>query len=112
MEVIDDYQGAVIVILIFSTVYAKEMSNHEQKDVDITVNDNVLIIRGEKQAETDRKDKNFQVVERTYGSLYRAFSLPNGVDPAQITATMSNGVLKIKMPKPQASQPKKIEVKA
>jgi HSP20 family protein len=89
-----------------------EMPGLEDKDVDITVNDNLLIIRGEKQAETDRKDKNFHIVERAYGSLYRAFTMPNGVDPTQITATMSNGVLKIKIPKPQGSQPKKIEVKA
>jgi HSP20 family protein len=89
-----------------------ELPGLEQKDVDISVTNNVLTIRGEKKAEAERQDKNFHLVERTYGTFYRAFQLPNGVDPSAITATMSNGVLKIMIPKPAPAQIKKIEVKS
>jgi HSP20 family protein len=89
-----------------------ELPGLEQKDVDISVTNNVLMIRGEKKAETERQDKNFHLVERAYGTFYRAFQLPNGVDPSQIKATMSNGVLKITIPKPAQAQPQKIEVKS
>jgi HSP20 family protein len=88
-----------------------ELPGLEQADVDISINDNVLIIRGEKKAESERKDKNFHLIERAYGTFYRAFELPQGVDPSQIMATMSNGVLKVTIPKPAQAEPRKIEVK-
>src|SRR4030081_3520399 len=60
-----------------------ELPGLQQTDVDISVNDNTLVIRGEKKAETERKDRNFHLVERAYGTFYRAFELPPGVDPSQ-----------------------------
>jgi HSP20 family protein len=89
-----------------------ELPGLDRTDVEITINDDILVIRGEKKAEAERKDKNFHLVERAYGTFYRAFALPNGVDPSQIQATMSNGVLKVRIPKPQQSEPKKVEVQA
>lgn len=88
-----------------------ELPGLEQKDVEINVEDNMLTIRAEKKAEEKREDKNFRVMERVYGTFYRAFTLPAGVDPSQISANMSNGVLRIKIPKPPQSQRQKIEVK-
>ena len=90
-----------------------EMPGLERKDVDISLDDNVLTIRGEKKIEKqdEDKNKNYHVVERGYGVFYRALQLPPGIDPSQIQATMSNGVLKIAIPKPAKSEPKKIEVK-
>jgi len=87
-----------------------ELPGLQQGDVDISINDNMLVIRGEKKAETERKDKNFHLVERAYGTFYRAFELPQGVDPSQIAATMSNGVLKVTIPKPAQAEPRRIEV--
>ncbi|HEY2446519.1 MAG TPA: Hsp20/alpha crystallin family protein [Rhizomicrobium sp.] len=88
-----------------------ELPGLERNDVDISVNDGVLVVRGEKKAETEKKDKNYHIAERTYGSFYRALQLPPGVDPSAIRATMSKGVLKITIPKPTHSETKKIEVK-
>jgi HSP20 family protein len=88
-----------------------ELPGLEEKDVDISVSDNMLTIRGEKKAETERKDKDLRVVERVYGTFYRAFELPPGTDPSAIQATMSNGVLRITIPKPERAETKKIEVK-
>jgi HSP20 family protein len=72
-----------------------------------------LTIRGEKKVESeqDDKNKNYHLTERSYGVFYRVLQLPPGVDPSKIQATMSNGVLKITIPKPARSEAKKIEVK-
>lgn len=93
-------------------VVAAEMSGLERKDIDISIDDDILTIRGEKKVEEEQKDekKNFHVTERAYGVFYRAIQLPSGVDPSKVQATMQNGVLKITIPKPARSQAKKIEV--
>jgi HSP20 family protein len=88
-----------------------EMPGLERKDVDISIEDDTLTIRGEKKIEDDQKDKNVQHSERSYGVFMRMLQLPPGVDPSSVQATMSNGVLKITIPKPAKPEPKKIEVK-
>ena len=89
-----------------------ELPGLERQDVEISLEDNVLTIRGEKKvADADDKNKNYHLTERSYGIFYRAFQLPVGIDPASVEATMSNGVLKIKIPKPAHTEAKKIEVK-
>ena len=94
-------------------VITAEMPGLERKDVEISVEDDVLTIRGEKKVESeqDDKNKNYHLTERSYGVFYRVLQLPPGVDPSKIQATMSNGVLKITIPKPARSEAKKIEVK-
>jgi HSP20 family protein len=90
-----------------------ELPGLERQDVEVSLEDNVLTIRGEKKmpADADDKNKNYHMSERSYGVCYRAFQLPVGIDPASVEATMANGVLKIKIPKPAHSEAKKIEVK-
>src|SRR3984893_7694284 len=90
-----------------------ELPGLERQDVEISLEDNVLTIRGDKKvpADADDKNKNYHMTERSYGIFYRAFQLPVGIDPASVEATMSNGVLKIKIPKPAHTEAKKIEVK-
>jgi len=88
-----------------------ELPGLERKDVDISLDRNLLTIRAEKKVEAEQKDKNVHMTERSYGRIYRAFQLPVGIDPASVEATMSNGVLKIKIPKPAHTAAKKIEVK-
>jgi HSP20 family protein len=88
-----------------------EMPGLERKDVEISIEDDTLTIRGEKRIEQDQKDKNVQHSERTYGEFLRALQLPPGIDPSSVQATMSNGVLKITIPKPAKLEPKRIEGK-
>ena len=88
-----------------------EMPGLERKEVEISIEDDTLTIRGEKKVEEGQKDKNVQLSERSYGVFYRVLQLPPGIDPSSVQATMSNGVLKIIIPKPAKSEPKKIEVK-
>jgi HSP20 family protein len=91
----------------------------ERKDVDISLENDVLTIRGEKKIETkpdekadkDGKDKTYHVAERSYGVFYRVIQLPPGIDPSKVQATMSKGVLKVAIPKPARSSAAKIEVK-
>src|SRR5712675_1280582 len=88
-----------------------EMPGLERKDVEISIEDDTLTIRGEKKLEENQNDKNVQLSERSYGMFLRVLQLPAGIDPSSVQATMSNGVLKITIPKPAKSEPKKIEVK-
>jgi HSP20 family protein len=90
-----------------------ELPGLERKDVDISLEDNMLVIRGEKKIEKEEKDesKDYHIAERRYGAFYRMIELPKGVDASRIQATMSNGVLKVTIPKPAQSEAKKIEVK-
>ena len=88
----------------------------ERKDVDISLENDVLTIRGEKRIEPksdEKADKNkaYHVAERGYGVFYRVIQLPPGIDPSKVQATMSKGVLKVTIPKPAQSSAAKIEVK-
>jgi HSP20 family protein len=89
-----------------------ELPGLEEKDVQINVADNVLTIRGEKKAEKEQKDKNYRLVERSYGSFERSLQLPDGVDADAIKASIDKGVLKVVVPKPVPAQVKKVEVKS
>ena len=88
-----------------------ELPGLEEKDVQINLTDNLLTIRGEKKAEKEQKDKNYRLVERSYGSFERTLELPEGVNPDAIKANIAKGVLKVTIPKPAPAQAKKIEVK-
>jgi HSP20 family protein len=79
-----------------------ELPGLEEKDVQINVADNLLTIRGEKKAEKEEKNKNYRMVERSYGSFQRTLELPDGVDADAIKATIAKGVLKVTVPKPGA----------
>jgi HSP20 family protein len=89
-----------------------ELPGLQEKDVQINIADNVLTIKGEKKAEKEEKDKNYRLFERSYGFFSRTLDLPAGVDPDAIKANISNGVLKVTVPKPAPAQVKKVEVKA
>lgn len=93
-----------------------ELPGIEQKDVDVSVEDGVLTIRGEKSEERKEEgdEKKVYLYERTYGSFLRSFTLPSTVDGSKITADFVNGVLKVHMPKGVEPKPKgrKIELQS
>ena len=88
-----------------------ELPGLEEKDVDISFADNILTLSGEKRSDSQRKEKDYTISERSYGAFSRSLALPSGVDPAKIKATMAKGVLKVTVPKPAAAQTAKIQVK-
>jgi HSP20 family protein len=91
-----------------------ELPGLDEKDIDVTVSDNVLTIKGEKKEEKEEKEKNYYLSERRYGAFQRSFDLPSGVDTAKIEAQFAKGVLTITLPKSAEAQKKqrKIDVKS
>lgn len=89
-----------------------ELPGLEEKDVQVNLADGVLTIRGEKNAEKEEKDKNYRLVERSYGSFERSIALPDGVKAEDVRASIAKGVLTVTVPKPAPAQAKKIEVKS
>jgi len=89
-----------------------ELPGLEEKDVQVNFADGVLTIRGEKKAQTEAKDKNYRLVERSYGSFERSVALPDGVKAEDVKASIAKGVLTVTVPKPAPAQAKKIEVKS
>src|SRR3954469_5834329 len=88
-----------------------ELPGMRPEDVEITAENGVLTVRGDKQEERREGDDNrYQVVERGYGTFVRTFALPQGVDADQIRAEFNNGVLAVHIPKAAIPQPKRIEI--
>ena len=93
-----------------SIVLKLEVPGVEQKDLDIRIENNTITIRGERKFEKEVKEENFHRVERRYGSFQRSFSLPNTVNPEQVSADYENGVLKVTLAKRAEAKPKQIKV--
>lgn len=91
-----------------------ELPGLDEKNVEVSVANGGLTIKGEKKEEKEQNQKDYYVSERSYGSFERYFGLPEGVDADKIEASFKNGVLKVMLPKTaEAQKPaKKIEVKA
>jgi HSP20 family protein len=91
-----------------------ELPGMSEKNIDVTVTGDLVILKGEKQQEREEKGKNRYLSERSYGSFQRSFYLPDGVASDKITAEFTNGVLTVTLPKTTEAQAqqKKIEVKA
>ncbi len=87
-----------------------EVPGIDPKDVDIRLENNTLTVRGERKFEKEEKEENFHRVERRYGTFFRAFTLPNTVDPESVSADYDNGVLKLKLAKKAEAKPKQIKV--
>ena len=87
------------------------MPGVKPEDVDITLNNNVLTIRGETRAEEEKSDKNYHLRERRAGSFIRSITLPSSINPDTIEAHYDNGVLKLRLPKAEEAKPKRIELK-
>ncbi|GJQ19696.1 MAG: molecular chaperone [Bacteroidia bacterium] len=88
-----------------------ELPGVKKDDVKITLESNILTIRGEKKQETEEKSENFHRMERTYGSFQRSFTLPTSVKSDKIDAGYKDGILTITLPKAEEAKPKQIEVK-
>lgn len=91
-------------------VVKADLPGVDPKNVEITVENGVLMVRGEKKEEKEEKRKNYHRVERFAGTFYRAVQLPPGVDADKVAAASANGVVTVTIPKKAESQPKKIAV--
>ena len=84
----------------------------DPKDIEITMENGVLTLKGEREHEVKEEHEAYRRVERTHGTFYRRFSLPETADAEHITAKGENGVLTVTIPKREKAQPKRIEVVA
>ena len=87
-----------------------ELPGISKENVIIELKDNILTIKGERTEDKNVNHDNFYRQERCFGSFHRSFTLRESVDPERITAKFTNGILKIKIPRPEKELPKRIKV--
>lgn len=92
-------------------VLKMELPEVNKEDVHVTIENNVLTIRGQRKFEEKVDRENYHRMERTYGEFVRSFTLPAFVDGQKIMADFKDGILKVTLPKNEAARPKEIEVK-
>jgi HSP20 family protein len=80
------------------------------EDVHIELEDSVLTVSGERKAEHEDEREGYHRVERAFGSFTRTLTLPKGIDPEGITAAFEHGVLEVRIPKPEQTKPRRIEI--
>lgn len=88
-----------------------ELPGIDPKDIDISLTNDLLTIKGEKKQEKEEKEENYHVIERTYGSFTRSVRLPGQVQSDKINANFKNGVLKVTLPKTEEAKKKEIKIK-
>lgn len=87
-----------------------EVPGIDEKDIDVRLENNLLTVRGERKLENETKEENYHRIERHYGSFTRSFTLPNTVNPEEVKASYSKGVLTIALGKRAEARPKQIKV--
>jgi HSP20 family protein len=91
-------------------VFTAELPGLTREQVDITIEEKVLTISGERNFESKEDNKNYHRIERSYGSFSRSFSLPHDIDQEGVNAAFENGLLEITLPKSEATKPRRIEI--
>jgi HSP20 family protein len=91
-------------------VLRADLPGMSEDDVDIEIKDGVLTISGERKAESEHKGEGFHRVERAFGRFSRSLSLPDGVDASKVAADFTNGVLEVKVPKPEETKPTRVAI--
>lgn len=84
----------------------------DPKNIEVTMDNGIITIKGERAEEKEEEREGYRRVERSRGSFYRRFSLPDTADADRIAARTANGVLEITIPKREAVKPRKIEVRS
>ncbi len=93
-------------------VFKAELPGVDPKDLDVSIAERELVIKGERKSEKDAKEENYVYREIAYGSFERRFVLPEGVKTDELKAKFTNGVLEITMPAPAIAKARKIEIEA
>jgi HSP20 family protein len=93
-------------------VLRADLPGLDEKDIEVTVQDGMVIIRGERKEETEEKKEDYYYSERSYGVFARTLPLPAGVEADRVKATFKKGVLEVHLPKAKEATGKKIEIKA
>ena len=102
---VDIYQNGDQVLVLKA-----ELPDMTREDIDVTVENGTLTIKGEKKLSTEVKEEQFHHVERRYGTFARSFSLPQTVDPNRVSAEYKQGVLTVRLPLRDEARPRSIKV--
>lgn len=89
-----------------------ELPGMNAEDVDLSIENGHLVIKGEKKMESEENQENFHRIERSYGSFTRAVRLPSAVNEAEVKADFKRGVLTIRLPKADEARRRRIEIEA
>ena len=91
-------------------VVKAELPGMKEEDVDVSVADETLTIKGERKTENENNEEHYYCCERSYGSFFRSIALPSNVDGNKINAHYEDGVLEVNLPKAVEAKPKKVKV--
>ena len=89
-----------------------ELPGMKEEDIDVSVDGDMLNIKGEKNTESEVKEENYYQRESSYGSFFRSIPIPSSIDASKISADYEDGVLQVTMPKIDGVKPKKVPVSA
>jgi HSP20 family protein len=92
-------------------VVKAEVPGMDPKDIDISLSDGMLTIKGEKKQEKEEKEADYHLIERSYGAFTRSVRLPKEIQSDKIGASYKNGILKITLPKSEEAKKKEIKIK-
>lgn len=91
-------------------VIKADLPDMKREDVGVTVENNVLTLKGERKLEQEVRREHFHRIERRHGSFSRSFTLPSTVDASRISASYKDGVLTVRLPQREEAKPKQIAV--
>lgn len=91
-------------------VLKADLSDIVEEDIDLTIEDNTLTLRGERKFDTEVTKEQFHRIERSFGSFARTFALPPTVDASKVTAEYKGGVLKVLLPLREEAKPRQIKI--
>ena len=91
-------------------VLRADLPGMSEEDVKIEIEDNLLTVAGERQAEHEDRDQGFYRLERSFGSFQRSLTLPKGVNADAVKASFDRGVLEVRIPKPEQSKPRRVSI--
>lgn len=91
-------------------VLRADLPGMTEDDIAIEINDNVLTVSGERRAENKEEGETFYRAERAFGAFSRAMTLPDGVSPDAVTARFQDGVLEVRVPKPEERKPHRVRI--
>ena len=91
-------------------VLRADLPGVSEKDVNVELEDNVLTISGERKSEHEHREEGYYRIERASGAFSRSLTLPEGIDPDSVQARFDNGVLEVRVPKPEERKPRRVAI--
>jgi HSP20 family protein len=91
-------------------VLKAELPGMTREDIEVTVENSTLVLKGQKKFDAEVKEENYRRIERSYGTFHRSFTLPTTVDTSKVAADYKNGVLTVKLPFREEAKPRSINV--